>query len=185
MTGDVPQAPLLQCQLHPIRQTALVVQDLAAACRFWWQTCRLGPWTGYLWTPAIMSDMHLRGQPARFSFRNAFAWRDGAQMELIEPLGGGSLFAEHLARHGPGLHHLGIYVTDIVQGRTEMEAQGFRAVQGAAGFGADGDGCFCYFESDRPGSTLIELIQAPATRRAPAFVFPDAEATQPAQEAAR
>ena len=86
--------------------------------------------------------MHYRGEPGRFSFRHALAWKDGVQMELVQPLDGRSIFADHLERHGDGLHHLGIYVPDQPKAVAELKAAGFRALQGARGFGARGCGTF-------------------------------------------
>lgn len=167
-----PTSQLTLPQVGNFKQTAFVVRDLEASAAAFWEHFRIGPWTGWTITPDVVRKAHFRGQPGRFSFRHALAWKDGAQYELVQPLDGESLFAEHLAQHGEGLHHIGMYVPDIVVARAQMEARGFRAVQGAAGFGADGDGCFCYFETDAPIRTIVELIQAPTGRRPPSFSFP-------------
>jgi catechol 2,3-dioxygenase-like lactoylglutathione lyase family enzyme len=159
-------------QQHGIKQIALVVRDLDASVRAYWDLLRIGPWTGYQLDETILKDMHYRGQPASFSLRHALAWKDGVQMELVQPLSGPSIFAEHLERHGEGLHHVGIYVPDHAQAVAEFKAQGLRPLQGARGFGATGDGAFAYFESDLPIAAIVELIQAPSVRRTPAFVYP-------------
>lgn len=167
-TGGVPTI----AQNSPFKQTAFVVRDLEASAAAFWTHFRMGPWTGWTITPEMVRDAHYRGRHARFSFRHALAWRDGVQFELVQPLEGESLFSEHLNARGEGLHHIGMYVTDIDTACAEMEARGFRAVQGAAGFGAEGDGQFCYFETDDPICSIVELVQPPATRRPPTFSFP-------------
>jgi catechol 2,3-dioxygenase-like lactoylglutathione lyase family enzyme len=159
-------------QQHGIKQIALVVEDLDASVRAYWDLLRMGPWTSYTLTPEILKDMHYRGAPGRFSFRHALAWKDNVQMELIQPLDGDSIFADHLKRHGPGLHHVGIYVPDQPRAVAELKAAGFRPLQGARGFGAEGDGAFDYFETDHPLATIVEVIGAPKVRRTPAFVYP-------------
>jgi methylmalonyl-CoA/ethylmalonyl-CoA epimerase len=159
-------------QQHGIKQIALVVRDLDASVRAYWDLLRVGPWTSYTLTPEILKDMHYRGEPGRFSFRHALAWKDGVQMELIQPLDGRSIFADHLERHGDGLHHVGIYVPDQPKAVAELKAAGFRALQGARGFGARGDGAFTYFETDHPLCAIVEVIGAPAERRTPTFVYP-------------
>jgi len=58
---------------------------------------------------------------------------------------------------------------------TELEAEGFRCLQSARGFGAEGDGAFAYFETDHPLATIVEVIGAPEVRREPAFVYPPAK----------
>ena len=162
-------------QAASFKQTAFVVRDIEASAAAFWDEFRIGPWTGWTLTPDLFRNSHFRGAPGQFSFRHALAWKDGAQFELVQPLAGDSLFSEHLERHGEGLHHIGMYVADIAAARSQMEARGFRAVQGASGFGADGDGCFCYFETDRPIHTIVEIIQAPQGRRPAHFVYPALE----------
>ncbi len=162
-------------QASPFKQTAFVVRDLEASAAAFWRHFRMGPWTGWTLTPNLVRDAHYRGRPGQFSFRHAFAWRDGVQFELVQPLEGESLFSEHLETRGEGLHHIGMYVQDIDRACAQMEARGFRPVQGAAGFGANGDGRFCYFETDDPICSFVELVQAPSVRRPASFVYPKPE----------
>jgi catechol 2,3-dioxygenase-like lactoylglutathione lyase family enzyme len=159
-------------QQHGIKQMALVVRDIDASMRAYWELLRMGPWTGYTLTPEILEDMHYRGGPGDFSFRHALAWKDGVQMELIQPLSGRSIFDDFLREHGEGLHHVGIYVPDQPRAVAELKAAGFRPLQGARGFGAKGDGAFDYFETDHPLATIIEVIGAPSERRPASFVYP-------------
>ena len=157
---------------HGVKQVAMVVRDLEASVRSYWELLRVGPWTGYTLTPEFLKDMTYMGRPGSFSFRHALAWKDGVQFELIEPLDGRSIFADHLERHGEGLHHLGIFVPDQPRAMAELEAEGFRCVQSARGFGAEGDGAFAYFETDHPLAAVIEVIGVPRVRREPTLVHP-------------
>ncbi len=166
------EAALTIPQSSGFKQTAFVVRDLEASTAAYWRHFRMGPWTGWTITPERVATAHYRGKPARFSFRHALAWRGDVQFELVQPLEGPSIFAEHLDAKGEGLHHIGMYVPDIAKGKADMEASGFTAVQGATGFGADGSGEFCYFETDDPICAFVELIAAPGARRPPDFTFP-------------
>ena len=157
---------------HGVKQIALVVRDLDASVRAYWALLRVGPWTSYTLTPDILKDMTYGGEPAEFSFRHALAWKGDVQFELVQPLSGPSIFADHLAEHGEGLHHVGIYVPDQPRAMRELEAEGYRCLQSARGFGAEGDGAFAYFETDHPLATIIEVIGAPSVRRTPTFVYP-------------
>jgi methylmalonyl-CoA/ethylmalonyl-CoA epimerase len=159
-------------QIHGVKQIALVVRDLEAAIRVWWDLLRVGPWNAYTLSPEILSDMHYYGKPARFGLRHALAWKDNVQIELVQPLEGPSIFADHLAKHGEGLHHLGIYVPDHAHATAEFVAQGFVPIQGARGFGVTGDGAFTYFRTNHPLATIVELIQAPLVRRDPELTYP-------------
>ena len=48
----------------------------------------------------------LRGKLVEHSFIAAIASVGDVELELIQPLCGESLYAEHLAQHGEGLHHV-------------------------------------------------------------------------------
>lgn len=155
----------------PVKQLASIVYDLDAAVRRWSEQLEIGPWTGYRLGPPRLKDMRYHGAEVEFSFRHAFAWQGELQFELIEPLSGQSIFADHLARHGEGLHHVGTFVDDHDAAVATATAQGFTLLQGARGYGLEGDGAFAYFER-RDLPLIVELIQAPKVRIEPEFIYP-------------
>jgi methylmalonyl-CoA/ethylmalonyl-CoA epimerase len=115
--------------------------------------------------------MRYGGDEVEFSFRHALAWQGELQFELIQPLSGPSIFADHLEAHGEGQHHIGKYVPDHGRAVAEALGAGFVPLQSARGFGAEGDGAFAYFQHpDLP--VIVELIQAPRVRIEPEFVYP-------------
>jgi methylmalonyl-CoA/ethylmalonyl-CoA epimerase len=156
---------------EPFRQVALVVRDLDAAVRTWWHVFGVGPWTAYRLSPDVFSRTLYRGEEVPFGLRHALAVSGGVQLELVQPLEGPSIFAEHLEAHGEGLHHLGIYVADHAAAVSRALARGYEPLQSAHGFGAEGDGAFAYFAIEGVPA-VVELISAPRVRRAPEFVYP-------------
>jgi hypothetical protein len=153
------------------KQIAFVVEDLDAAVRDFHRNFAVGPWTAWSLGPQILKDMIYQGSAAEFSFRHALAWQNETQLELVQPVSGPSIFADHLERHGPGLHHIGAYVPDHAGAVRAVLAEGYVPLQSARGFGAEGDGAFAYFSA--PGvPTVVELIQAPRVRIPPDFVYP-------------
>jgi catechol 2,3-dioxygenase-like lactoylglutathione lyase family enzyme len=155
------------------KQCALVVHDLDASVRRFVDQLGIGPWTGYRLGPPRLQEMLYAGESVEFTFRHALAWDGEMQFELIEPIEGPSIFADHLAAHGEGLHHIGKYVPDHPAAVAEVLAAGFTPLQSARGFGAEGDGAFAYFQPPG-GATIIEIIEAPKVRIAPEFVYPPA-----------
>jgi hypothetical protein len=154
----------------PFRQCAIVVEDLDEAVRRWAEQLGIGPWTGYRLEPPLLKDMWYHGEQVEFSLRHALAWQGELQFELVQPLAGPSIFADHLARHGEGLQHLGKYVSDHAAAVSEALRAGFVPLQSARGFGAEGDGAFAYFQV--PGVAMtVELIEAPRVRIEPEFVY--------------
>jgi methylmalonyl-CoA/ethylmalonyl-CoA epimerase len=164
----VSESPLLT---PPFKQCALIVRDLDDAVRRWVEDLGIGPWTGYRLGPERLKEMRYHGKEGRFSFRHALAWQGDVQFELIEPLEGESIFADHLETRGEGMHHIGKYVPDHAAAVELAIAAGFMPLQSARGFGAEGDGAFAYFQP--PGLLLVvELIEAPKVRIEPEFVYP-------------
>jgi hypothetical protein len=154
----------------PFKQCAVVVEDLDEAVGRWARHLRIGPWTGYRLEAPLLKDMRYHGEEVEFSLRHALAWQGELQFELVQPLEGPSIWADHLAEHGEGLHHIGKYVDDHPAAVAEALEAGFVPLQSARGFGAEGDGAFAYFQL--PGvSMIIELIEAPRVRIEPEFVY--------------
>ena len=165
MTGHDPFTPAA------FRQFALVVEDLDESVRRWHRHLGIGPWTAWRLGPGILQDMTYHGEPASFEFRHALAWQGDVQFEVVQPVSGPSIFADHLERHGPGLHHVGKFVTDHPAAVQALLADGFTPLQSARGYGAEGDGAFAYFEL--PGlDFIVELIEPPRVRIEPAFIYP-------------
>lgn len=156
---------------EPFKQVALVVEDLDEAVRRWVALLGIGPWTAYRLEPPRLKEMLYHGKEVEFSIRHALAWQGEMQFELVQPLAGPSIFADHLAEHGEGLHHIGKYVADHPGAVAEATRAGFVPLQSARGFGAEGDGAFAYFQARGVG-TIIELISAPRVRIEPEFVYP-------------
>jgi len=154
----------------PFKQCAVVVEDLDEAVRRWAELLGIGPWTAYRLEPPLLKEMRYHGEEVEFSLRHALAWQGELQFELVQPLGGPGIFADHLAAHGEGLQHIGKYVADHPRAVAEALSAGFVPLQSARGFGAEGDGAFAYFQA--PGMPMvIELISAPRVRIEPEFVY--------------
>jgi catechol 2,3-dioxygenase-like lactoylglutathione lyase family enzyme len=170
MTGPDLRVP---ARFAGITQVAFVVHDLERSVRAYQELLGIGPWTAYELGPELLEDAEYLGEPCSFGLRHALAWQGDRQFELVQPTEGPSIFADHLAEHGEGLHHVGIYVPDHATAVAEMVRDGFRLLQRARGFGQEGDGAFAYFSSSDPGlPAVVELIEAPAVRRPPLFVHP-------------
>jgi methylmalonyl-CoA/ethylmalonyl-CoA epimerase len=160
-------------ETEPIKQIAIVVRDLEAAVRAYWDVLQIGPWTAYEYKPSILHEMKYRGEPTTFGLRHALAWKENVQFELLQPLEGPSIFADHLVERGEGFHHIGIYVPDHSRAVAELISLDFALLQSAAGFGATGDGAFAYFASSKLPGIVVELIAAPTVRRPPIFIYPE------------
>ena len=139
----------------PMIQVAWVTDDLDAT------EAALGPQFGVTrWTR--LPDIHFgpdtctfRGAPADFTAHVSLAYSGDLQLELIQPVRGESLYAEHLAQHGPGLHHTCFEVADMAVAVAALEAAGLDVVQ--AGSMADGGMQFAYVDAVGHGASYVEL----------------------------
>jgi methylmalonyl-CoA/ethylmalonyl-CoA epimerase len=88
------------------------------------------------------------------------------QLELVQPVAGKSIQSEFLERHGEGINHLGVFVDDVDREMDKLVQRGFRVIANTR-FAGGGGGA--YFDTDRIGGVLLEVVQWPphiaATRK--------------------
>jgi len=110
--------------LKHIDQMALIVRDLEASLRRYWEMLGIGPWKVYTYGPPLVPRMTYRGRAQSYRMRLAFTQVGDLQLELIQPLSGENIYQEHLERHGEGLHHFGVFVATLDEGISEATRQG-------------------------------------------------------------
>ncbi len=92
--------------------------------------------------------------------KTAFLPIPGTRIELIHPLDGQGPVAQHLAKRGPGLHHL-CFATDDLDGDMErLRARGYRFTSEAPTPGAHGTRVV-FLHPKTTGGVLIELAEHP------------------------
>jgi len=94
----------------------------------------------------------------------AFLPAGGTRIELLEPLGEDSPVARHLARRGPGLHHVAIRVPDIRAAMAALREAGFELLSDEPRAGAHGS-LVCFVHPRSAGGVLLELCQPGDGRR--------------------
>jgi catechol 2,3-dioxygenase-like lactoylglutathione lyase family enzyme len=132
-------------------QIALVVPDLEAAMDGYID--KLGVTFGVFEADESMSQFS--GSSSRFRIRIAVALAGLLSIELIQPVSGQTLYSTHLATHGPGLHHLGLYVADLAEARKSFAGPDYRCVLEGR---IHGLGEFAYFEAPDL-HCVFELLQ--------------------------
>jgi hypothetical protein len=141
-------------------QLGLVVNDLGKCMEYYSSIFGIGPWRILeVDSPELM----VRGEKHRWQARVAFAELDGAQNELIEPVGGKSIHFEYLNQGREGLHHIGFFVTDEEkdQIQAELGKQNIGIIQG--GNSSTGQGSHAYLDTDKIGGVMFELIHKPTS----------------------
>ncbi len=158
--------------LTQINQIALVVRDLDAALRRYWETLGVGPWKVYTYGSPLVREMTYRGRPHEYRMRLALAEVGPLVIELLQPLSGDNIYVEHLDSKGEGLHHVGIFVPSFDQAVAQAQQQGFSVLQSGRGYGRWGDGGFAYLDTEAMFGVILELIEVPRERVPPEAEFP-------------
>lgn len=145
-----------------VHQVGIVVADLdlAIAEHSLLRRCTPADWRLDVFGRDSVDELTVRGAPAAFSMRLAF---HGAapELELIQPLEGPSIYAEWLAEHGSGLHHLAVAVTSLGAATAAMDRAGFRTLQAGWGFAPDGRGGFAYYDTAAALGYMLEAVELP------------------------
>ena len=90
--------------------------------------------------------------------RVAFLPVGDTRLELLEATAPDSPIAAHLAKRGPGLHHICLGVPDIRAAMASLKARGFRLLSEEPQPGAHG--CLvCFVHPRSSGGVLVELSQ--------------------------
>lgn len=155
-----------------INQVALVVEDLDAAVRRYWERFGIGPWRIYTYQAPLLKQMTYRGRRHDYRMRLALAQMGDVMIELIQPLSDENIYIEHLRRKGPGLHHVGVVVPSVDEAVADAERAGFRVLQSGRGHGLRGDGAFTYMDTEDVLGMIVEFIEFPKERVAPEAVYP-------------
>lgn len=156
---------------NKVNQIAMVVMDAAATAKRYWDDVGIGPWRFYTIQPSNSSDMVLRGKSVEHSFKVAIANVGDVELELIQPLDGDSLYAEHLAQHGEGLHHLEFGVDDFNKTMSHLKEKGYSEIQSGRIFNV---GKYNYLDTDKGLSCITEYGEMDKGK-----TFPQPEKTYP------
>jgi hypothetical protein len=92
------------------------------------------------------------GEPGNYRLLLAFATIGNTQLEIIQPLEGQNIYSDFLEKHGPGLHHIRITVTDFEEKSAYLEASGIKNI--ASGTGVHVGSKWAYFDT----SQLLEGV---------------------------
>lgn len=141
----------------PIRQIAYVVDDIEKAINDWHDQVGIGPFA-LVRNCSPLAGSQYRGQPSGdIAVNLAFAYIDGVQLELIEPVNDtSSLYREALQKGAHSVHHYGVCVEDFPAAYQHAMANGFTAVVDA---GVPGVVQMAYVESDRIEGLMFEIIE--------------------------
>jgi len=167
--------PILK--ITDLQQVGIVVRDLDRAMRGLWETFGIGPWNVVINGPERLYDTRYLGKPGRFGYKVAKHQNklgSGFEIELIEPLGGPSIYTDFLDRYGEGVQHIG---RQLAASRDEFNTMVRKLESGGFPCTMSGRNAFCsfaYFDAASVLHTVLEVIWIdPEGKSVPDRVFPD------------
>ncbi len=138
-----------------LAQVAIVVRDIEAARQRY--AALLG-----VEAPKIIdvasgesTNMTYRGVPSNATCKLAFFDLGGVQLELIQPIGDDSAWAEGLGEKGERVHHLAFWTEDMRADKEALAGHGVEMIQR----GDMGEGQYAYFDATGPFGTFFELLE--------------------------
>ena len=157
-------------------QVCLVVPDVEAAMKVWWEQYGVGPWEVWDLGPHNLTDMVVDGQPTEYAFRCAIAKWGAWEFELIEPLDDRSIYAQSLAEHGqrPHMHHVHCATEDYDATLEHYSERGYGPKMSG---GIEGGARFCYLATDEEVGAIVEIHDWPNGWQPPTpdLIYPSPE----------
>jgi methylmalonyl-CoA/ethylmalonyl-CoA epimerase len=149
-------------------QVALVVRDLRSSMQAYVERYGIGPWEIYEFNPDTVEHMRAGGEPLEASWRLALARVGNVMWELIEPLDDRSPYAEFLAEHGEGVHHVGMAGTAYDGTLAEFAGEGRAPLLSGRFRGID----FAYLPTDADLGVATEIFSAVPSGQEPDERYP-------------
>jgi methylmalonyl-CoA epimerase len=81
-----------------------------------------------------------------------------SRIELLEPTSPDSTIAKFIEKRGPGLHHVALQVTNLVERVEELKAAGTRLINDEVKIGAGGH-MYVFVHPSSTGGVLVELVE--------------------------
>ena len=148
--------PLSNCKLA---QVAVAVTDIHAAVRRYSALLGVDPPKIIETQPGQEVNATYRGASTNDRALLAFFDLGGVQLELIQPIGEASAWAEGLRDGGETVHHLAFWTENMREDKTALESNGSELIQR----GDMGDGQYAYFDARTNFGTMIELLERKRT----------------------
>ncbi len=154
-------APLLLTHNSGIRHLGIVVADLENARAMYSSAFGISPW----YAPRFAQGEHFlrRTQRIHTEYKIASAFSGGVEFQLIQVLGGDhDVCAEFLQQHGPGIHHVGVYVNDLDAHVAAYAKQGIGVLQSGhlpAGGKTRVISKYAYLDTEPLCGIVLELLE--------------------------
>lgn len=138
-----------------LAQVAIVVNDIKTSLSRWADLLGVPEPDVIETEPGSKVNMLFKGAPSDARAKLAFFDLGGVQLELIEPIGDDSAWAEGLRRNGESVHHLAFWVDPMTTARSFLESRDAPLIHR----GDMGDGQYAYHDAQAQYGVMLELLE--------------------------
>jgi len=139
-----------------ICQIAVVVRDIERSAKTYADLLGVDVPGYHLTGPEEETNIRYRGRPTPGRAKLAFLQMGNISLELIEPVGGPSIWQEYLDANGEGVHHIAFRIKGMDEHVTMLEDKGMPVVQ----TGDYKGGRYSYVDSAAKLGVLLELLES-------------------------
>jgi catechol 2,3-dioxygenase-like lactoylglutathione lyase family enzyme len=144
-----------------VAQVGIVVRDIEASIASWEALLGVGVSFRCTTEPGDAVHQSFQGRPSQERAHLAFFNLENIQIELIQPLGGDTVWQDALDRRGEHVQHLAFWVEDM---GAYVQMLGDHAIP-LSQRGDMGEGQYAYFDADATLGTTLELLESRRTER--------------------
>lgn len=136
-------------------QVGIIVRDVDKTSKAWAEILGVPVPQWRMTGPADESHIRYRGQPTEARAKLAFFNLGQVQLELIEPVGAPSTWAEFLEQHGQGIHHIAFRLKGMDEALTRLDAHRVPLIQRGDYKG----GRYAYVDGVPELGAILELLE--------------------------
>lgn len=167
MNTDVEQA----FRYGKVHQVGLVVEDMKYAVERCSSLLGIRRW--YRAVNKTAGEVVVRGKPVKCRLDFVLGFCGKTQVELIASSGDGNIYTEFLESHGPGLHHVCFFVTDLQRKMEAYANAGLSPIQTGRVESKGGTITrYAYFDPGPAGGLIIELSESRLAGKIPVRMSP-------------
>lgn len=134
----------------------VLVADIEKAAKYY-EGLGIGPFE--VPSDLATTDRKVYGKPAPDVKNLArMALLGPVEVELVQPVTGKSVQREFLDKHGEGINHIAFIVDNLDKETDTLIKKGFKIISSGMIVGGGG---FAYFNTDKVGGVVFELVQFP------------------------
>ncbi|MDX2154415.1 MAG: VOC family protein [Bryobacteraceae bacterium] len=155
--GSGAQSPSYRdAGIGKIVQIAIVCKDLDACAARWSRLLGQPAPAARTTLPGKDVSVLYRGRPSDGQVKLTFFKTGDAVLELMQPVGQGTHWKEHLEQFGEGVHHIAFRVKDLDKTLAALEAEGMPVIHRGRFDSKDGD--YVYVDSKAKLGVTVELL---------------------------